>query len=766
MTTQAKSGKTLRRLALASALLACTAGSGAFAQGLVPTDFFNAPIDNASPAEVEANTLSFDSVRNVITASGNVILRQSGYTMTGQNLVYDRNSRDLKFVGAVVIIDPSGNRSEMNDLDITNGMKQAFVNALTITSYDGARITADSVDYDTALRTLLEKANYAPCGDCIDDNGQRIGWSVNASRITYNAEDGSLYLEQPTLSLLGLPVAWLPYLWLPDTSESAIANLRMPIYDYGELTGHRLEVPYYAYSTKNTDVILTPTFMTRQGFLLGAEWVQRFDNGSFQIKASGLYQWDKDAFSFSEAQRDWRGAIQTSGEFTPIKDWTVGWSYSAFTDAAYLVDYRLTTAKSSVSQVYATNLTDSTYFDVRVQQFNQLGDYTAAEQGQQAQALPAVRFEHIEELAPGMGRVEVSGRLLGVRRDVDSTGTSNGVPYVYGYAGNKQHASVQAGWQNQYIGGGGFVATPYLGGRADFAYYDGTSPILPGATSLWSATPIAAMDVRFPLAANDGSTVHMIEPIGQVVYRGSGTSAVGITNDDAQSFVFDDTNLFSYNRFSGNDRQETGLRANLGGRYQANFADGSYVEVIAGQSFQIAGANAFATPDHAQTAVGAGLSAAASYAVLGAYAGTESGFKAGGKLQYDTANAQLSRASLSAGYSKDRYAATLDYSFIAANTPAGVIRDQHELGGEITVPVAEYWSISTNAYWDLTSNSFLQVGGGVTYDDGYLSIGANANRTGPTHTSPNETRVTATFKIKTPAGFNLGYQGAVPTPSF
>ncbi|MGB3338425.1 MAG: LPS assembly protein LptD [Devosia sp.] len=755
-----------RRLAAASALLLLTLGSSALAQGLVPTDFFSAPIDASAPAAVEANTLTFDSNTNVITATGDVVLSQGGYTVTGQNLVYDRNMNALKFVGSVTVRDPSGNLAEMTDLDVTGGMKQAFVNSLTITTYDGARITADSVDYDAALRTLLEKATYAPCGDCIDDAGRRIGWSVNTSRITYNAEDGSLYLEQPTLSLLGIPVAWLPYLWLPDTSDLALANVRTPTYDYGELTGHRLEVPYAVYSSRWTDIILTPTFMTRQGFLLGAEWVQRFDAGSFQIKASGLYQLDRNAFSFPEAQREWRGAIQTSGEFKPIADWTVGWSYTAFTDAAYLTDYRLTTAKSSVTQVYATHLTDDTFIDARLQQFNQLGNVTAADQGKQGANLPLVRFEHVQDLGPGNGRVEISARLLGVRRELDATTTVNGVPYVYGYAGNKQHLSLQAGWQTQWIGAGGFVATPYLGGRADVAYYDGASALLPGATTLWSATPIAAMDVRFPLAASDGTTTHLIEPIAQLVYRGSDTTSVGITNDDAQSFIFDDTNLFSYNRFSGGDRQETGLRATVGGRYQANFADGGYIEVIAGQSFQLAGPNAFATPGQANTAVGAGLSATASYAVLGAYGSFTPGLKLGGKLQVDTATMQVARTGFGGSYSKDGYGASLGYTYIATNPGQGMVLPQHEIGGEVTVPVAEYWSIKAHSYWDLAANTWLQVGGGIVYDDGYLVIGANALRTGSTHTSPNETRLTATFRLKAPAGLNVGYDGGVPVPSF
>jgi LPS-assembly protein len=767
-----KRSKGALRLAAASATLALVLASGTAAQGLVPASFFNAPIDPAAPTGVEAATLTFEAATGIIIANGDVVLTQGGYTVTGDSLVYNRKTNEVRFTGAVTIRDPSGNIAETTDLEVTGGMKQMFLQSLVITTYDGARITADSVDYDAAVQTLLNNATYAPCGDCIDDKGRRIGWSMSAARIVYNAEDGSLYMEQPSLALLGIPVAWLPFLWLPDTSDGALSKVPRPTLSYAEETGVALGFSYTAYSSRWTDIILTPTLMSRQGLLMGAEWVQRFDKGSFQIKASGLYQFDRSAFAGTVGDLEWRGAVQTSGSFTPIADWTVGWSYTAFTDAAYLVDYDLTTAKSSVNQVYATHLTADTFIDARLQQFNLLGDVTAAQQGSQGQALPTVRFEHVQDLAPGLGRVEISGRLLGVRRESDApylmpSGTQysvNGVPYTFGYSGGKQHASFQAGWQTQWVGAGGFVATPYLGGRADVAYYDGSSALAtaPGETTLWSATPIAAMDVRFPLAASDGSTVHLVEPIGQLVYRGSDTSLVGITNDDAQSFVFDDTNLFSYNRFSGSDRQETGLRANIGARYQANFADGSYIELLAGQSFLLAGVNAFASADHAQTAVGSGLEASASYAVLGAYGSFIPGVKAGGKLQIDTSTMQVARAGLGATYSEDGYSAKLDYNFIAANAAVGTVTDQHEVGVEVGVPVADYWTIKGRAYWDITANSYLLYGAGLQYDDGYLVFGLDASRTGPTHTTPNDTRVTATFRIKAPAGLDVGYSGAVP----
>jgi LPS-assembly protein len=749
------------RLASASAVIAIASAGGATAQsgGLVPVDMFNAPINPAAPVAVEANSLVFEASTSTIRASGGVVVRQDGYTVSGENLVFNRATNEVRFQGAVRIVDPSGNVLDTVDLELTGGLKQAFLQSITLTTYDGARITAGSANYDDALQTLLENATYSPCGDCVDDQGRRIGWSMRADRITYNAEDGSVYLEQPSLALLGVPVAWLPFLYLPDTSDSALSRVPRPIFSYSDEVGAQVGFEMSAYSSKWTDIILTPRLMSRQGLLLGAEWIQRFDNGSFQIKGSGVYQLDKEAFDFSDAQRDWRGAVQTSGSFRPVADWTVGWSYTAFTDAAYLEDYDLSTATSSVNEVYATYLTEETYFDARVQQFNLLGDVLPEAQDRQGQAVPSVRFEHMLELAPGSGRVEISGRLLGVRRETDSRTIINGVPYTFGYSGGKQHATVQAGWQNQYIGAGGFVATPYLGGRADFAYYDGSSPLMeaPGETTLWSATPIAAMDVRFPMAASDGSTVHLVEPIGQLVYRGSDITAVGITNDNAQSFVFDDTNLFSFNRFSGTDRQETGLRANIGGRYQADFIDGSYIELIAGQSFQLAGENAFASADPAQTGVGSGLEIDASYGVLGAYASFLPGLQVGGKLQVDTEEPRITRAGAAVSYAHEGYNAGLDYNFIGENVQLGQLVDQQEIGVSAGVPLTDYWSAKARTYWDLTANSFLLAGAGLQYDDGYLLMGAEVTRTGETHTSPNDTRFLASFRLKSPAGLNVGF---------
>src|SRR5690606_8275801 len=156
---------------------------------------------------------------------------------------------------------------------------------------------------------------------------------------------------------------------------------------------------------------------------------------------------------------------------------------------------------------------------------------------------------------------------------------------------------------------------------------------------------------------------------------------------DSQSFVFDDTNLFSYNRFSGADRQETGLRANIGGRYQANFASGSYIELIAGQSFQLAGPNAYALNDPTHVGIGSGLDVTPSYAVLGAYASFVEGLDVGGKLQVDTAAGQLTRTELGATYANSGFSAGVNYAYIAATPELGVMTDQQQVSAQAGVPI-------------------------------------------------------------------------------
>ncbi|MBN9360102.1 MAG: hypothetical protein BGO83_14945 [Devosia sp. 66-14] len=736
--------------------LALLAASPAAAQFL-PEGFFATLPEPGAPAKVEANVLSYDRSSDVISAQGRVLMQYEGYSIACEDLRYEQKTGNLTCVGNVQLLDPAGNQYTAQNIEVTGGMKQAFIQSLTLTTTDGARVTANDVQYSSTLETVLNQATYTPCGDCIDAKGNRIGWKVKAAKLIQNSETKTIYFEQPSLEVLGIPVAWLPWLSLPDPSAKQSNGFLLPSVNYKAEYGGRITAPYFINVGDDTQILLAPSLMSRQGFLMAAEWQQRFDYGTFTVKASGIYQLDPGAFS-GIGNREWRGAIQSSGRFEPVADWTVGWSYSAFTDAAYFDDYDFNTDDWVTNEVYATHLSSDFYADVRLQQFLKLGQFgtqAAADsaQAQQAVTLPNARGAGYFDLGE-WGQVRANGNLLGVQRDEDAAALYAGIPYVFGYEGAKTHASGELSWQNQIIAPGGVVVTPYLGLRADITNYDSGDAVSAGEPAdqfLFEATPIAAVDFRWPLFATSGLDTHLLEPIAQLVYRGSDTSLVGITNDNAHSFVLDDTNLFSYDRFTGSDRQETGLRANIGARYLANFSAGQWLEIIAGQSFRLAGVNAFGTVDPVNTGVGSGLEDDASYIVLGARGSPYDGLTLGAKMQLDPNGPRVARAGLGGTYAVGPYSIGSDYVYLPADPATGVVADQHEVTVRASTPLPlDYWRANGSLSWNVAANEWLEARGELIYDDGFFLAGGFAQANAATHETPNSVTFGVQFKLKAP----------------
>lgn len=717
---------------------------------LLPQGFFDFDVaPNEGAAAVEADMLSYDAQNDIISAEGTVVLSYQGYVVRADRLVYNQKTGDLSAKGNVSITDPTGNLYAMDEAEISGAMRRAYLNSLTLTTSEGAVITADSAEYSRELGNILTSAAYSPCGLCVDTKGRKIGWSVKATRMIYDREKASVTLEQPTLELLGIPVAWLPWFWIPDPSQPRATGLRMPSIGYDSEQGVTLTTPYFVPVGETIDLILSPRLMSRQGVLFGADMSWRLPaSGEIAVSASGLYQLDKSAYAGTVGELDWRGAIQTSGRFTPTKEWTVGWSYSMFSDNAYLDDYDFSDADSSTNEVYATYLYGQTWLDARVQRFNLLGDVPSSEDDEQALAIPVVKGEHVQDLAPGWGRVRLSTELLGTHRESDLTGTSSGVDYDYGYASDKVHLEGEAGWETMTVLPGGVTATPYLGIRGDAVWYNSNSsdPDAPADQVLLSATPIAALDIRWPLIATGGANSFLFEPIAQLVYRGSDTTSTGVTNDDSQGFVFDTASLFDYNRFTGIDRQETGLRANIGGHYLANFEDGSWLDLVAGQSFHLAGVNGLGISDGSNEGTSTGLGDGPSY-IVGSVRGGFNAFTAAAKASYDPSSMRFIRAGTGVQYKfPDFIWGDASYQYIAADAALGEPDDQHQLITNVGVPVFDYWSVTAGLTYNLQNMSWDEARGGIHYDDGYLLLGTNAT------VSPDSWSMSLEFGLKGPDG--------------
>jgi LPS-assembly protein len=730
----------------------------ASAQQLVPADFFSRiPSGGGGQMAVSADTMVFNSRDDTVVAQGRVGISFEGFRASADRAIYYQRSGRVELVGNVAVIDPEGIEYIAERVELEDGFREGFLRALTVAFPDGSRFSAAETNFDEGVERVYVDGTYAPCGTCIDENGNRIGWSVKAARIVTDEAEQVIYFEQPSLQLLGVSVLWLPWLTLPQGE-----GVDFPVLSYDEKYGVAVSLPFFRYRVANGSLAITPTAYLNQGPGVALDWRQTVGDLSYSVSASGVYQFNPGAYS-GLANRNVRGAVQTSGTFTPTDEWTLGWSYTAFTDPGYLPDYDIDSGTAR-NQVYAQYLDADTYADIRAQQFVPLGNQSSwtsfdTVSNQQALTHPNAVVDHVLDLENRAGRVELSGRLLGLTRALDDI--SHG--FVRGYEGQSVHAMMQASWSNQYIVPGGLAVSPYLGLRGDAASYDGASTHIsaPAGQSLFSATPIVALDVRYPLLARTNGAAHVIEPIAQLVYR-DGAAVPGIVNNDSQGFVFDDTNLFSFNRFSGADRQETGLRANVGGQFQTSFDNGGWLSGLMGQSFHLAGTNGFNATDGSTAGIASGMNADASYLVAGLQGGY-GGLAGGAKMQLDPATGGIPRFQLSASGEVDGYRVTGDYVFIAGEAALSQPQDRHEVAVGAAIPLADYWTASAGIAWDLSASQWLEASAGLTYDDKFLAYGIQARWTGPTHRTADDLRVKVNFSLSGPGNadiidFGYGYQ--------
>ncbi|MES1180119.1 MAG: LPS assembly protein LptD, partial [Hyphomicrobium sp.] len=234
--------------------------------------------------------------------------------------------------------------------------------------------------------------------------------------------------------------------------------------------------------------------------------------------------------------------------------------------------------------------------------------------------------------------------------------------------------------------------------------------------------------VSYPWVANVGSTSHVIEPIGQIVAHNASVKQNGLPDEDAKSLIFDDTNLFETSKFSGYDRLETGVRANVGVQYTFEGPVG-YARVLAGQSYHLSGTNAYAedTDDFASKS---GLETKDSDYVLGLYLAPTDVFRVIAQSRFDEDTLDLKREDLTANFTYGPLLAQATYTYgDVLNEDTGLLEHQEEILGYAAVRLTDRWSLAGAVRYDIENDQLLTDSIRLAYLDECFMLSATYTET-------------------------------------
>ena len=137
------------------------------------------------------------------------------------------------------------------------------------------------------------------------------------------------------------------------------------------------------------------------------------------------------------------------------------------------------------------------------------------------------------------------------RLTADPTVKSRTDCILRGMPGNYSRGSAEATWRRTLIDPWGQKWTPFVTARVDLAALSvspetGVGNFLPtGDSTVGRIMPAVGLEYRYPFISVQPWGTQTIEPIAQLIVRPNESQIGKLPNEDAQSLMFDDSNLFS-----------------------------------------------------------------------------------------------------------------------------------------------------------------------------------------------------------------------------
>ncbi|MEA2936860.1 MAG: LPS-assembly protein [Alphaproteobacteria bacterium] len=712
---------------------------------------------------VRANEINYDYTNERVAAVGNVQIYYNGSGLEADKVIFDQKTKRLHAEGNVRLSEPDGKVIHGEIIDLSDDFRDGFVDSLRIEGPDQTRIAANRLERTAGNLSVFQSGVYTACEPCKDDPTKPPKWQVKAARIIHDQNEKMLYFEDARLEFFGVPLAWLPYFSTPDPSEKRKTGFLVPHYSTSTNYGFAVTTPYYWALAPDYDATLTPMVTSTQGPLVQGEWRQRLVNGSYTIRATGIFQLDKQAFLKAgnvPGNRDFRGSFESSGQFNLTSKWVYGWDGTVITDRAFFQDYGLYKPQGSnllrstpdyvLSQSYLQGRGERSYFDMRALYF--YGFSSVDSQKQIPVIHPVIDHDYTFGRSVFGGELSLRSNLTSLSREtaffdpINQTASNNGLcaignpdPTVKtasncllrGVPGTYSRLSSEANWRRTVIDSYGQVFTPFISLRADIANVQ-ISPdagvanyVNPGTSDVARIMPTAGVEYRYPFISVHSWGTQTIEPIGQLIIRPNETGVGLLPNEDSQSMVFDASNLFRVNKFSGWDRVEGGGRLNAGLQYTAQFNRGGYVSAMFGQSYHLFGQNSFAVGGPTNTGINSGLDTDRSDYVARVAYQPNSSLTLTSRFRFNEADFTLQRTELEATVNFDRWTTSAVYGNYAPQPALGFLERREGVVTSAKFKVDQNWLLLGAMRFDLKAEQISETQLGIGYIDDCFLLALN-----------------------------------------
>ena len=677
--------------------------------------FYGAPVLSSDTENITiiADQLSYLNQGTLLQATGNVKIKYGDYQLTTTELTYDKDNNILTANNPIEVKHKNVFKILASTAEISSDFKQIIASKASaliekqfyVRSQNMKRLPNGKSSFYSSIGTTCEVCPSSPIPM----------WQIKSERILHDPKSKRLHFKNARMEILGLPVFYTPYLRIPEPGVKRATGLLTPKILTSNLLGVGVKQPFYINLNKSSDLTLSILKTTKTKFLLETDYRKVFQAGKLNISGAVKPETKNNMLE---------GYFQLSGNSTVFNKSKLSFDATAVSNSGFLGKYGFSDTDRLTSIVALTKQDEKNFSSISATYFTSLRDSTQ-EEYIVAPNLYARRFTHNNKYGQFFGtEISLTGLAtknldtnLRLNASIDSerywkTRTGMQIKGTSKLSGSLYHIDKN---ENEGI----------------YKHFD----------------PTLALELTLPLYRQSGAQLDTIKPTLQLVYNPSLKLNDKIPNTDSQQVKLDQSSLFSLNRFSGVDKQESGLRLNSGIEYTTENNGPFSYDLALGQIFRV-------TPSNQFSAV-SGLSGIKSDILISGNFDYNSLIKIHGQQLYDQ-NFSLKQAETTLSYLQSNRTLTSGLIFFDADAIENRQSDLTELTLGVKSKISQNWLASFDLRRNLNENESINAALKFSYENECANINLFFNkRFTETNTLPADTRIELTFDINRIGNKNL-----------
>ena len=652
---------------------------------------------------ITADRIEFNQDQKLMEATGNVQVHFDSKIIIAKSIKYFQKDKKLIIEGQIKVKFGEQIITLANSAELSDDLKSGIIFGANTLINNSFQVRSEKVSKLRDGSSEFFNAITSSCQVCAKQKSPI--WDISASKIFHNKKEKVLIFTNAQFSIFGLPIFYTPFLKTPEPGTVRASGFLPPSISYSSSTGLGYKQPYFQVIDPYSDFTFSALFSNNGFNAADFEYRKKFTAGDlalffeFDPKERSRKFFKTSKIELTSSLPETKTNLSALGFFVPSEGGNKNESYFKINSQTRLSDnmnlstelinvsnrdllstYGYDSKDRLASKLNLTKIEPTLFQEARLSLFTSLRDEDVS--GEEPQAFPEVfwrKYGVLKRFGVSYG-AETSLLNLIRRKGRDVLRVSSSLDIqksLYFPFGVKSHNTF-------HLRGSAYK----IGDDASFDQND-----------VFTIRPLISSDFTLPMVYRSKTLRNTLTPRLQVVYSEAPKSHL-IPNEDSVNINFDETNVFSFNRYPGIDLLEEGLRINAGMEFQ------SQVSKKFGYTFSIG--EIFRIKPNIQFSESSGIDGYRSDIILSSRASLKLNYPnidLSTKLLLDQ-NMALKLNETSLIWSEENYTNTGSFVYLVKDTSENRPKDQAYLNFGTNFNIGNNWTTSISLNRDFINNYF------------------------------------------------------------